>query len=414
MNNQIPQGYKDSALGIIPQEWEVKRLGEIATKIGSGVTPRGGEAVYKTKGHFFIRSQNVGWGHLIIDDVAYIDECTHKKQISTELCVDDVLLNITGASIGRCALATIEVSGGNVNQHVCIIRVNKKDILPFYLSSYLLSEKGQQVIDSYQAGGNRQGLNFEQIKSFVIPMPSLYEQKKIAEILGVWDSAIEKQSALVDALTRRKRALMQQLLTAKKRLPNFTEPWKKVKLKDIFTLKQGIQCAVENQFSTEFENSVRFIRIVDLTSINEPMRFINSPGCEHIIASNDLFMVRYGTPGLVGYGYKGTIANNLFRLMPNVEINSYFYYFVLKNMENMIFKLSGSSTMPALNFGTLNNLYIPQMPLPEQQAIAEILSTADQEIELAKKRLKAFRTQKSALMQQILTGKKRVKYLNYE
>ena len=79
-------------------------IGELITKVGSGVTPRGGEAVYKTEGHPFVRSQNVGLGNLLLDDIAFIDEETHLRQKNTELQFNDVLLNITGASIGRSAL----------------------------------------------------------------------------------------------------------------------------------------------------------------------------------------------------------------------------------------------------------------------------------------------------------------------
>ena len=131
------------------------------------MTPRGGESVYKSEGHPFVRSQNVGLGHLILDDIAYIDENTHQRQKNTELQLDDVLLNITGASIGRSALVNQQIVGGNVNQHVCIIRANKK-LIPSFLCNFLLSQYGQKQIESFQAGGNRQGLNFEQIKSIKI------------------------------------------------------------------------------------------------------------------------------------------------------------------------------------------------------------------------------------------------------
>ena len=94
-------------------EWEKCTIGELAIKVGSGVTPRGGESVYKMDGHPFVRSQNVGLGHLILNDIAFIDEETHLRQKSTELKLEDVLLNITGASIGRSALVNEQVVGGN-------------------------------------------------------------------------------------------------------------------------------------------------------------------------------------------------------------------------------------------------------------------------------------------------------------
>ena len=113
-------------------EWKMCTIGELTTKVGSGVTPRGGEAVYKTEGHPFVRSQNVGLGNLLLDDIAFIDEETHLRQKSTELQFNDVLLNITGASIGRSALVDKQIVGGNViNMFVLFVL---KKILFLHLS----------------------------------------------------------------------------------------------------------------------------------------------------------------------------------------------------------------------------------------------------------------------------------------
>ena len=180
-------------------EWKKCTIAELATKVGSGVTPRGGEAVYKTEGHPFVRSQNVGLGHLLLDDIAYIDEDTHQRQKNTELQLDDVLLNITGASIGRSAIVTKEIVRGNVNQHVCIIRT-KDNLVSSFLCNFLLSNYGQKQIDSFQAGGNRQGLNFEQIKSIKIGLPSIEEQKKIAELLQLLEQRIVTQNKIIEKL----------------------------------------------------------------------------------------------------------------------------------------------------------------------------------------------------------------------
>ena len=180
-------------------EWKMCTIGELTTKVGSGVTPRGGEAVYKTEGHPFVRSQNVGLGNLLLDDIAFIDEETHLRQKNTELQFNDVLLNITGASIGRSALVDKQIVGGNVNQHVCIIRT-KENLVPSFICSFLLSNYGQRQIDSFQAGGNRQGLNFEQIKSIKITIPSKDEQIKIAKLLRAIDERIATQNKIIEKL----------------------------------------------------------------------------------------------------------------------------------------------------------------------------------------------------------------------
>lgn len=193
-------------------EWEDGELGPKASKVGSGITPAGGDKNYKQAGRPFVRSQNVGWGILLLDDVAYIDDETHDSFNSTEIQVRDVLLNITGASIGRSAVADERIASGNVNQHVCIIRTKPNDLNPFYLNQYLISQRGQKQINSFQAGGNRQGLNFAQIRSFALPLPpTLDEQQRIASFLSGLDTLITTATQELKTLQTHKKGLMQQL-----------------------------------------------------------------------------------------------------------------------------------------------------------------------------------------------------------
>ena len=191
-------------------EWEKHTIGELAIKVGSGVTPKGGETVYKKEGHPFVRSQNVGLGGLLLEDIAYIDDTTHIRQKNTELQIDDVLLNITGASIGRSAVVNEQIAGGNVNQHVCIIRT-KDNLVSSFLCNFLLSNYGQKQIDSFQAGGNRQGLNFEQIKSIKIGIPCVKEQSKIAKTLQLLDERIATQNKIIEDLKLLKSAITDRL-----------------------------------------------------------------------------------------------------------------------------------------------------------------------------------------------------------
>lgn len=196
-------------------EWREAALGPLTSKVGSGVTPRGGDANYKANGRPFVRSQNVGWGLLLLDDIAFIDESTHASFLGTEVMKSDVLLNITGASIGRSAVADERIASGNVNQHVCIIRAKREELNPVLLNQFLISERGQEQIDSFQAGGNRQGLNFAQIRSFQIPLPpTIDEQQRIADCLSSLDTRITAESNQLAALKTHKQGLMQQLFPA--------------------------------------------------------------------------------------------------------------------------------------------------------------------------------------------------------
>lgn len=192
--------------------WEERKLGPMTSKVGSGVTPRGGSKNYRESGRPFMRSQNVGWGHLQLEDIVFIQNATHQTFDGTEIREFDVLLNITGASIGRSAIADQRIVGGNVNQHVCIIRPKPETLFPSMLVYFLLSGRGQRQIDKFQAGGAREGLNFQQIRIFKIPVPPKQnEQRRIADCLSSLDAQIAAASAKLEALKTHKKGLLQQL-----------------------------------------------------------------------------------------------------------------------------------------------------------------------------------------------------------
>lgn len=201
----------------IPEEWKVGKLGENASKIGSGVTPKGGSTVYEKNGIPLIRSQNVHFDGLRLANVAYISEEIHNKMRNTQLKPFDVLLNITGASIGRCTFVPANFKEGNVNQHVCIIRPTK-NLHHGFLNHLFSINLTQHMINSSQAGLSRQGLNFHELKSFIIPLPSLDEQMQISDIISNVNTNITHLMKYNIHLANIKKGLMQKLLTGQIRV----------------------------------------------------------------------------------------------------------------------------------------------------------------------------------------------------
>jgi type I restriction enzyme S subunit len=215
-----PEQFRDSPLGQMPQEWATTLIGDLAIHVGSGVTPRGGSDVYQNSGILFIRSQNVTFEGLLLDDVAYISERIHASMSRSEIYPNDVLLNITGASIGRCCPVPVRFGTANVNQHVCAIRVpNATPADAHFLSAVLASSIGQSQIDRLNAGGNREGLNYAQIRSFVVPWPRSKERTRIAGALSAHESRIRAEEVYRDKLQLLKKGLMQDLLTGRVRVP---------------------------------------------------------------------------------------------------------------------------------------------------------------------------------------------------
>ena len=184
--------------------WVQRKLGEITTKIGSGKTPRGGSEAYVDDGISLIRSQNVHDDVVDLSDVVYIDEETNKSMENSLVAYNDVLLNITGASIGKSAVYKGS-DPANVNQHVCIIRPTE-DYSSDFIQMNLASSNGQKQIDSSQAGGAREGLNFQQIGKMEFAFPSVQEQNKIGTYFSNLNNLI--------ALHQRKLAKLQALKKA--------------------------------------------------------------------------------------------------------------------------------------------------------------------------------------------------------
>jgi len=184
----------------IPRQWLWTNIGSISNFIGSGITPLGGKSVYVDGGIPFIRSQNVYPGELRLDDVSYITPQMHSRMSRTHVMPLDVLLNITGASIGRCTSVPPAFGPANVNQHVCIIRTNNM-INPEFLSWWLNSSFIQKKISNIQRGQTREGLNYSHIRSLPLPLTTVEEQNEII-------AKFKEKFSLMESIKRRLNSIV--------------------------------------------------------------------------------------------------------------------------------------------------------------------------------------------------------------
>lgn len=214
---------KDSGvewIGEIPAEWSITKIKSGVTKIGSGKTPSGGAETYTDSGVIFLRSQNVYDCTLNLESPTYISPEVDATMKSTRVLSDDVLLNITGGSIGRCSIVPKTLGLANVNQHVCIIRTNPLIFLPKYMQYFWVSTLGHLAIDLYQTGGNREGMSADAIRNTPIPYAPLNEQKEIADYLDAKcaeiDGLIAKKEQLVKELESYKKSLIYEVVTGKR------------------------------------------------------------------------------------------------------------------------------------------------------------------------------------------------------
>lgn len=227
---------KDSGIawiGDIPEGWEITKIKYGVIKVGSGKTPSGGAEVYTDSGVLFLRSQNVYDCALVLDNPTYISYETDATMKSTRVLPNDVLLNITGASIGRCCVVPETLGAANVNQHVCIIRTDSSFFLPKFMQYFWVSHLGRYAISLFQTGGNREGLSFDAIRSTPIPYLSISEQSKIVTYLDSEcsriDAMLTKTHASIEEYKKLKQAVITQAVTkgvrGEREMKDSGSPW---------------------------------------------------------------------------------------------------------------------------------------------------------------------------------------------
>ena len=382
--NNIPAGYKDSAVGIIPQEWEVKRLGACFS-IGHGRDYK-----HLSNGDIPV----YGSGGII----CYVGSFLHDGET---VC------------IGRKGTINkpFYYNGPIWTVDTLFYTHSFQSVLPRYVG-YLFDS-----IDwmRYNEATGVPSLTAKTISNIKKAVPPIAEQRKIAEILGVWDEVIEKQSRLIEKLELRKRALMQRLLTGRTRLPGFTTSWQKVKLGEIGKFVSG---CVFNENEQGGKVGFPFFKVSDMNLCGNEVRMTKSNNyvtqeqierLNYIVVKDEaIIFAKVGAAIALErkrYAKDFIIDNNMLAYVPDTNIWYMKYWFDSIKLSKYI----QVGALPSYNASDLAIIKLNLPSSPEQKAIAEVLTTADDEIATHRKKLDALRLQKRGLMQQLLTGKTRVK-----
>ena len=389
----------------IPESWCWTTLENICSKIGSGSTPKGG--IYSTEGILFFRSQNVYNNGVVLEDIKYISEEVHQSMIGTEVLPNDLLLNITGGSLGRCAIVPYYIDRGNVSQHVCIIRpiIVKAE----YLHLFILSSFFTRTMKI--TGSGREGLPKYNLENMLLPLPSLSEQARIVDEVAKWNKIIdeiEDDKLELESYVKQIKSKILDLAISGKLVPqvpndepaiellrrinpafqpcdnshyeNVPEGWTICKISDL--------CKIENGFafsSDDYKTSgIPLIRISNITN-----NTIDLSDCvyienieindKYIISKGDLLIAMSGaTTGKMGV-YKNNNISFLNQRVCNVKIidnsvlvHSYRNYF-LQSKVSEILTLAYGGAQPNISTTMIGNFEILLPPYNEQERIVSTI-----------------------------------------
>jgi len=391
-------------------EWQLKKLGKIAEKVGSGSTPKGGIEVYKDFGIPFIRSQNVFDEQLHLDET-HIPETIHRKMLGSKVLPNDILLNITGGSIGRSCVVPSTFKVGNVNQHVSIIRLTKHN--PHFLQAILSSERGQKLVYQGMTGSGREGLNFQSIRNFKIILPQSNEQQKIANFLTNIDTRRQSLEKKKNLLEQYKKGVMQQIFKQEIRFKDESghafPKWEKRKFSEVLFEHKLKSTGNEEVHSVSVHKGV-------INQIEHLGRSFSAKNTDHYsrVLANDIIYTKSPTGdfplGIIKQSHinEDVIVSPLYGVFtPETKELGYILHVYFESPINTSNYLSSIIQKGAKNtINITNNTFLSKrMLLPvskeEQSKIANFLSAIDKKIELVNEQIEKTKTYKKGLLQQM-------------
>ncbi|MGH7800979.1 MAG: restriction endonuclease subunit S [Thermodesulfobacteriota bacterium] len=423
--------FKQTKIGKIPKEWEVVSLGEIG-ELQYGYTS---SAMNKNTGIKLLRITDIkDDGQVDWQRVPYC-EVKNNDFEKYSLAVGDILFARIGATTGKTTYVDRELKGVFASYLIRFKPLNQ-NLNPKFLYYYSQSNPYWTQVHKNKEGQLKKGLNAKILATLKLPLPPLSEQKKIAEILSTVDKAVEKVDEAIEKTQRLKKGLMQELLTGRRNtvdggqgrrefkqteIGRVPREWEVRKVIDLFIVETGTTPSTKQR---EYwgNGKISWITPTDLSKLNGKIKIGNSKRkiTKKALEASNLIPMSKGsiiisTRAPVGYvavleeaatfnqGCKGLIPKDLSKIF------SEFYCYYLLSKEQRLQNLSSGSTFKELSKVGLENFHIPLPPLPEQKKIAEILSTVDKRLELLRKKKEKLERVKKGLMNELLSGRKRVK-----
>lgn len=392
--------YKMSSIGIIPIDWDVKRVKDFGQVYTGNTPPTSDLSNYGCEFKFVSPAD--------ITDAKYIGH-TEKGLSSKGFAASRnaekgaVLFTCIGSTIGKCAIANESIA---FNQQINAVVCDENHDAEFLYYELCRSASIIKLLAGEQAVPIVNKSTFE---NFKVICPSIYEQKEISKLLSLWDKAIEKQTELIEKLKLRKRGLMQQLLTGKKRLPGFTGNWKTLKLGELFSERNETNCSGLPLLSITGDRGVIYQSDSEKRDISNDDKSKYKRICPFDIGYNTMRMWQ-GRSALSML--EGIVSPAYTIVTPRDFVDVRFMALLIKepHVVHKFWEHSQGLVNDTLNckFPDFCQVKVTIPPKKEQVAIANMIYSFEEEVKLENERLLSLQSQKRGLMQQLLTGKKRI------
>ncbi len=417
---KILEGYKETELGVIPQEWEIKQIDDVAEEIFLGLTSK---VDYVENGGFpLVRASDISKGKLSFESVKFISEEQHKKLTKLrKVEKGDVLISKSG-TLGTCVIVECDTEF-SIYESIIAVKIKSEIFFPKYLVQLLQDTKIQSNMLGARVGGAVGHLNLQTFRKLIISLPTLPEQQKIAEILSSVDDHIEKLDETISEYELLKKGMMKKLLTEgightefkETELGRIPKEWEVKRIEDVaITASGGTPSRAKEEYY--INGSIPWIKTGELKQkyIYKVEEFITEEAVKNssakLIEKDSIIIAMYGaTIGNLSITKISCTTNQAcccIKTKDNMD-SEYLYYFLLNDKENIISKGAGGA-QPNISQQIVKNHLILMPSLPEQQEIASILSSVDERIDLYKSEKEDFVQVKKGLMEKLLTGKIRV------
>ncbi|HUH34951.1 MAG TPA: restriction endonuclease subunit S [Moheibacter sp.] len=398
--------YKNTSIGPIPTDWEVKKLGEVT--LGKGTYGINASAViYSEELPKYLRITDIDdEGYFSTEKLSSVDDPTSNEFFLNE---NDIVFVRTGSTTGKSYL--YDSKDGQLVYAGFLIKfsINPSKANKYFIWSYTKSDKYNDWVSTFSQRSGQPGLNSNEFASLQIPLPPLPEQQKIAEVLSTWDKAIQETDAIIKKLEARNKALAFSLLTGKKRVKGFEDKeFKKSLANEVFksvSIKNNPEDSVLLSATQEFGMIPRDMIETRVTMPSGSLKTYK------LVEKGDFVISLRSFQGGIEYSEYTGLVSPAYTVLKSINpINDDFYKYYFKS-EDLIGRLSvaviGIRDGKNISYDDFSTIVLPNPSLEEQNVIAEILNTANQEVKQYQQKLEALKLQKKGLMQQLLTGKVR-------